>query len=422
MILYGLVDCNSFYCSCERVFNLEARNRPVVVLSNNDGCLISFSKEAKAIGLGLMCEPYYQVKAFLEKNNVAVFSSNYTLYDDFSKRVMKTLAEFSPDVEVYSVDEAFLKLEGFENYDLKEYGRKIKDTVFKHTGIPVGVGISKTKVLSKMANKMAKKSDGVCVLTSDLEIDRALKNFPVGDLWGIGSASTRKLHGLGIKTAYDFKMYQNEAMIQKLLTKVGREIQEELRGVSCLPLEEVEDKKNIANTRSFGSTVYLKSELKEAVATFASHAAEKLRRQESVCYSLSVFMHTNNFKEGPQYFAQGSLTFSSGTSDTIKMIKAAEQIVDETYIGGYEYKKAGVILNHIIPKSQNQLDLFQGNSGDSEQLTTLIDQINKRFGPHTIKSLACGIETHWKLKANFKSKKYTTDWDDLLIVRVGDER
>ncbi|MFZ4715422.1 MAG: Y-family DNA polymerase [Bacteriovoracaceae bacterium] len=418
MIYYCLVDCNSFYCSCERVFNVDARHRPVVVLSNNDGCLVAFSREAKELGFGMMCEPYFQVKEQLKKHNVAVFSSNYTLYDDFSKRVMKTLANFSPELEVYSVDEAFLKLDGYDRYDLQAYAKEIKDTVYQFTGIPVGVGISQTKVLSKMANKVAKKTNGVCVLLTEQEIDRVLKVFPVKDIWGIGSASTKKLNQLGVQTAYDFKMYRNDATIQKLLTKVGREIQDELRGISCLPIESVEDKKNIANTRSFGSNVYLKSELREAVATFATHAAEKLRRQDSVCYSLTVFIQTNYFKEVPQYHTQGHFNFQSGTSDTFKMIKAAHEVLDQIYRGGFEYKKAGVILNHIVPKDENQLEFFPERSDDNESLTALMDLINKRFGANTLKSGACGINTNWKLQANFKSQRYTTSWNELLIAKV----
>jgi len=230
----ALVDCNSFYCSCERVFHPEIRNKPVIVLSNNDGCAIAFSKEAKAIGLGQMCEPLFKIKDLIQKHHVAVFSSNYTLYDDMSKRVMSLLKNYTPELEIYSVDEAFLSLKGFENFNLVEYGKKIRKEILRFTGIPVGVGISSTKVLSKVANKIAKKNSGVHVMLDEKNIDDILRTFPVQDIWGIGSASSRKLHLLGIKTAYEFKMYSNEKMIQKLLTKTGREIQDELRGINCL--------------------------------------------------------------------------------------------------------------------------------------------------------------------------------------------
>lgn len=412
----GLVDCNSFYCSCERVFNPKTRGRPMIVLSNNDGCAIAFSKEAKAIGFGQMCEPFFETKDRIKKYNVAVFSSNYTLYDDMSKRVMTLLKNYTPELEVYSVDEAFLSLDGYDHYDLFEYGSKIRKDLLKITGIPVGVGISKTKVLSKVANKTAKKNKGVWVMMNDHDIDSVLKNFPAKDIWGIGPSGTRKLNLLGIHTAYDFKMYKNENMIQKLLTKTGRQVQEELRGVSCLPMEEVEDKVNIANTRSFGKDVYDKRELKEAIATFATKTAEKLRYQESVCFSLSVFIHTNAFKEIPQYYGIGGHVFTTGTCDTIKIIKAAFKVLDQIYKPGFGYKKGGVILNHIVPRSENQLDLFNPDPSDNEKLNSIIDLINSRFGPRTIKSAACGINNDWKLRADYISKRYTTNWDELLAI------
>ncbi len=416
MKLYGLVDCNSFYCSCERVFHPEARNRPTIVLSNNDGCAIAFTKEAKAVGFGQMCEPFFKIKDRIREYNVAVFSSNYTLYDDMSKRVMKILAGYTPELEVYSVDEAFLSLEGFDNYDLFEYGRKIRKDLLCQTGIPVGVGISTTKVLSKIANKMAKKNSGVWLMTQEKQIDEVLRKFPVRDIWGIGSASARKLQMLGITTAYDFKVYKNENLIQKLLTKTGREVQEELRGVSCLPMEDVQDKKNIANTRSFGSDVYDKSDLREAVATFCTKVAEKIRFQESVCSSLTVFIHTNSFKEVEQYYGVGTHQFMSGTSDTVKMIKAAHGVLEHIYRPGFAYKKGGVILNQIVPKNESQLDLFNPDTADNERLSGVVDLINQRFGPLTVKSAACGINQSWKLRSDYKSRRFTTNWNEILEI------
>jgi DNA polymerase V len=413
---FALVDCNSFYCSCERAFNPETRGRPVVVLSNNDGCAIAFSKEAKAIGFGEMCEPFYKMKDRIQKYNVVVFSSNYTLYDDMSKRVMKILGNYTSNLEVYSVDEAFLDLEGYGHYDLLEYGRKMRKDILYKTGIPVGVGISTTKVLSKAANKIAKKTEGVLVLRTDREIDSVLKNFPVKDIWGIGSASASKLNGLGIKTAYEFKMYKNDFLIQKLLTKTGREIQEELRGVPCLPMESIQDKKNIANTRSFGQDIYDRAQLKEAVANFATKAAEKLRHQGSVCSHLSVFIHTNFFKETEQYYGAGHHQFLTGTSDTVKIIRAAHKVVDDIYRPGFGYKKGGVILNQIVPKNERQMDLFNLEPSDNEKLSVVMDSINARFGPQSIKSAACGFSKEWKLLSNHKSQKFTTDWRELLSV------
>lgn len=414
----ALVDCNSFYCSCERVFNPKTRGRPVIVLSNNDGCAIAFSKEAKAIGFGQMCEPYFEVQERIQKHNVAVFSSNYTLYDDMSKRVMSLLKDFTPDLEVYSIDEAFLSLKGFERYDLLDYGKSIRRKVLQSTGIPVGVGIANTKVLSKIANKISKESSGVSVLLEDSRTDSILKNFPVEKIWGIGAAGTKKLNSIGIRSAYDFKMYNNEARIQKLLTKTGRQVQDELRGISCLDMQEVEDKKCIANTRSFGRDTYDKSELKEAIATFCTKAFEKLRQQESVCFNLSVFIHTNSFKELPQYYGSGTHTFLSGTSDTIKAIKAAHEVLDRIYRRGFAYKKGGVILTQIVPESQNQLSLIEANLDDNKALNSVMDRINAKFGPKTIRSAACGINQQWKLRADFISRRFTTQWDEILSVKA----
>lgn len=412
----GLVDCNSFYCSCERVFRPETRGKPIVVLSNNDGCAIAFSREAKAIGFGEMCEPYFKIKERIAKHKVFVFSSNYTLYDDLSKRVMRILADYTPNLEVYSVDEAFLDLDGHDHFDLFNYGMKMRNDLLHKTGIPVGVGISKTKVLAKAANKIAKKNEGVWVMNTDAQIDSALKNLPTKDIWGVGSASARKLALLGINNAYEFKMYKNEKLIQKLLTKTGREIQEELRGVSCLGMEEVEDKKVLANTRSFGKDVYNKNELKEAIATFATKVAEKLRNQDGVAFSLTVFIHTNAFKNDEQFYGIGTHNFITGTSDTVKIIKASHQVLEEIFRPGLGYKKGGVILGQIIPKSENQLDLFNTDSTDNEDLNKVLDAINARFGPRTIKSAACGINQEWKLRANYISKRFTTNWKELLEI------
>lgn len=420
MRYFGLVDCNSFYCSCERVFRPEIRGRPVIVLSNNDGCAIAFTKEAKALGFGEMCAPLYQIQDRLKKHNVAIFSSNYSLYDNISRRVMSILTNFTPHLEIYSVDEAFLELDGFDKFDLFEYGKKIRSDILQFTGIPVGVGISKTKVLSKMANKLSKKQGGVLVLKDDEEIDQVLKKFPVEDLWGIGRASSNKLHMLGIRTAYEFKTYQNERMIQNLLTKTGRQIQDELRGISCLSMEQAEDKKNTGNSRSFGAPVYTKRELQEALAEFCTNSAAKLRAQNSVCYSLTAFIHTNQFKDGsPQYYGIDSHNFVSGTSDTLRIIKGSHQILDKIYKSGYEYKKAGVLLNHIVPRDQNQMDLFDKYPDDNEKLGQVVDLINKRYGAKTIQSAACGSNQAWRTVANFRSAKYTTSWKEILRIKLG---
>jgi DNA polymerase V len=418
MKFVALVDCNSFYCSCEKIFRPDLRNRPVVVLSNNDGAAIAFTKEAKALGFGQMCEAFFKVRDRVKKHNVAVFSSNYTLYDDISKRVMNVLREFSQKVEVYSIDEAFIEIEGEENFDFEEFGREIRSEIFRKIGMPVGVGISRTKVLAKVANKLSKKHSGVCALISEEDINAALKDFPIRDLWGIGSRSASKLNMYEIKTAYEFKIFREEAIVQKLLTKVGREIQDELRGIHCLSLEAPEDKKNTGNSRSFGYDLYTKEELREALAQFSTNASLKLRNQGSVCFGMSAFIHTNPFKPGPQYFGEASIRFSSGTSDVMKIINGAHTILDEIYKSGYGYKKGGILLNHIVPKNECQIDLFNDDPDDNEGLNNVLDVINKKYGPHTIKSGACGISQEWKTIRDYISKSYTTNWNELLEVEL----
>lgn len=418
MRFVALVDCNSFYCSSEKIFRPDLRNKPVVVLSNNDGAAIAFTKEAKALGFGQMCEAFFKVRDRVKKHNVAIFSSNYTLYDDISKRVMNVLREFSPKVEVYSVDEAFVEFDVDDHFDLEALGRKMRSDIFRKVGMPVGVGISHTKVLAKVANKLSKKNSGVCVLRDEAAINQALKDFPVRDIWGIGARSASKLNMCDIRTALDLKNFKNDAMIQKMLTKVGREIQDELRGMNCLSIEAPEDKKNTGNSRSFGFDLYSKKELREALAQFASNSALKLRKQNSVCFSMTAFIYTNPFRPVPQYFGEAGIRFSSGTNDTMKIIEGAHAILDEIYKPGYGYKKGGVLLNHIVPKNECQIDLFNSDPSDNENLNKVIDVINKKYGPHTIKSAACGIEQEWKTIRAYISRQYTTSWDDLLEVEL----
>ena len=413
----ALVDCNSFYCSCEKIFRPDLRNKPVIVLSNNDGAAIAFTKEAKALGFGQMCEAFFKVRDRVRKHNVAVFSSNYTLYDDISKRVMDVLREFSPKVEVYSIDEAFVEIEANE-HELEAIGRKMRSEIFRKVGMPVGVGISFTKVLAKVANKLSKKNNGVCILAGEESINNALKDFPVRDIWGIGVRSASKLNMFDIRTAYELKVFREEGIIQKMLTKTGREIQDELRGINCLNIEAPEDKKNTGNSRSFGHDLFTKEELREALAQFVTNASLKLRNQNSVCYSMTAFIHTNPFKPGPQYFGEGGVKFSSGTNDVIKLIEGAHAILDEIYRSGYGYKKGGVLLNHIVPKNECQLDLFNEDHSDNEELNKVLDVINKKYGPHTIKSAACGIKQEWKTIHAYISRQYTTDWNDLLEIEL----
>ncbi len=415
MSAIALVDCNSFYCSCERVFAPWTRGRPVLVLSNNDGCAIAFSAEAKAVGFGQMCEPYFMIKERIKKHKVAVFSSNYALYDDMSRRVMGILEGYTSQLEVYSIDEAFLSLEGMALSEMPGHARAIREDILRRTGLPVGVGVAPTKVLSKVANKLAKKNGGVWVMMGEGEIDEALAKLPVRDLWGVSTASELKLHSLRVKTALEFKRYDNQERIRKLMGVNGLRLQDELRGINCLPMEEAEDKQNIATTRSFGHDVTRKEHLREAVATFCSKAAEKLRAQDGMCASLSVFVQGNRHKDQQPHYGVASRQFPF-TADTLKLIGAAHQALDEAFQNGCGYKKAGVILGQIVPGAQAQMDLFHPDPADNRGLGKVMDSINRRFGAGAIKSAGCGLDPSWKLVANHRSKRFTTRWGEILSV------
>ncbi len=418
--VFALVDCNSFYCSCERVFDPSLEKRPVIVLSNNDGCAVARTDEAKALGIG-MGDPYFKIKELCKKNKVAVFSSNYTLYGDMSRRVMTILSEFTPEMEVYSIDEAFLSLSGFSAKDLTRYGQEIKNIVRQMTGVPVSVGIAKTKVLAKVANKLAKKNkteySGVFNLCEEKDIENSLKNFPVRDLWGVGRQSVKKLALQNIFTAGQLRD-ANEKVIQKILTIQGRRIIKELRGESCLNLQLIDaDKKQIVSSRSFGRSVYKIEELRESIANHITTAAEKLRQQESLTRSIIVFVQTNPFKNVPQYYNSGFVNLMSGTAVTSKMIRHAFNVLDQIYKEGFEYKKCGVMLVDLFPKVNSQMDMF----GLSDSITDMhrmevVDRINAFHGKGAIKPGACGTNQFWQMLSQMKSPCYTTRWSELLGV------
>lgn len=417
--MLALIDCNSFYCSCERVFNPKLEGHAVIVLSNNDGCAVARTDEAKALGIK-MGDPFFKIKTLCQQNKVHVFSSNYTLYGDMSRRIMQLLSEFSPDIEVYSIDEAFLSFKGM-NQNLIEYSLMIKNIIKQYTGIPVSIGIGPTKVLAKVANQYAKKNkkatNGIFQIGVDQKSDQLLKSFLVEDVWGIGRQSAKKLALLNIHTAYDLK-YANLTLIQKTLTIVGKRITEELRGIPCLALEtELSPKHQIISSRSFGRPVLDKSELKEALANHVTIASEKLRKQKSVTQSLLVFIQTNPFNPSAQYYNSITTSLLSGTAATHQLIRHATQALDQIYQPGYEYKKVGVVLMNISPKTHSQLDLFsQSDPIKDESLMRVIDQINLRQGKGTLKFAACGMDQGWKMRSDRKSPNYTTNWDELLKV------
>ncbi len=417
--IYALVDCNSFFCSCERLFRPELRHRPVGVLSNNDGCFVSRTNELKKLGVK-MGDPYFKVKDICEKNKVAVFSSNFSLYTNISDRVMTTLSEFTPVMEVYSVDEAFLDLSGFQN--LNEYAQEIKKTVERKTGIPVSIGIAPTKTLAKIANHIAKKSDkakGVVVLMDTHLQDEALRRVEVGDVWGVGRATSAKLQQLGIKTAKDFKDYKNKKQIQKLLTKVGLQMKEELEGHARFELEVLPTKKKeIISSRSFGQSVKDLTELRQAVSRYVTTACEKLRKQGSVCASVDVYACTSPFSNKPYYSALESSSMLTPTSDTRKVIRYALGALEELYRAGYDYKKAGIRLHNIYDRDEAQMSLFEkADDLKSEALMNCMDQINQRDGAGTIiiAEANFGLKK-WSMNRNFHSPRYVTGWSELPKV------
>lgn len=418
--MIALVDVNSCYASVESVFRPDIVKRPIVVLSNNDGSIIAANRIAKSLGfMTTMCEPYFKVAKQLEAAKAVVFSSNYVLIHDFSRRFHHTLFNISPRVETYSVDEAFCDLSGIEAiYDFYEFGHYLKNEVWINSCLPCGVGIAPTKVLAKIANKISKKRNGVYVI-NEQTIEVALKDYPVREIWGIGSASARKLNLIGIKTAWQFRCYENKENIQKLLTKVGVQIWQELRGVKCLEMLEVEDKDMIGNSRSYGTDIFTKREIAESLAEFVTNASMTLRKQNSVCFNISVFIHTNAFKETPQYYGSGYKTFLTGTSDQISLIRAAHNVLDEIYRPGFGYKKGGILLSDIRPVNESQIDLFTQQVDDNQKLNEVVDLINRRWGKHTVRSAACGSgKKDWTRRSDFYSQEYTTNWNQLPLLKI----
>lgn len=419
--MYGLADCNNFYASCERVFNPSLNGKPVVVLSNNDGCVIARSNEAKALGIK-MGEPAFKIDALLNKNNVSVFSSNYALYGDMSQRVMNTLAPFSSDMEIYSIDEAFLDFSGMEYFNIDEYARNIRNTVKKNTGIPVSLGVAPTKTLAKVANHIGKKNpehNGVYVIDSEEKRLESLKTFPVGDIWGIGRQYAKFLARYNIVTAYDF-LIQPESWVRQNLSVVGVRIQKELSGIPCYELEyRIPAKKTICNARSFGKMQQNMDTLEEAVSNFASRCAYKLRKQHSLASILMVFIHTNFFrKDLKQYACNRVVHFPVPTSSTIELVHYATLALKSIYRPGYLYKKAGVIISGISADTSRQLALFDHTDRVKQStLMAAVDEINTRYGRDKVRLAIQGNKKKWKLRQERLSPNYTTDWNDIITVK-----
>jgi DNA polymerase V len=425
----AIVDCNSFYCSCERLFKPHLDNRPVVVLSNNDGCIISRSDEAKILGVE-MAGPYFKAKPLIEKYGVATFSSNYNLYGDLSWRVMETLRVLvgKENVEVYSVDEAFLNLDEFAETDLQKAGLKIRATVEEWTGIKVSVGVAPTKVLSKVANHLAKKNkiatQCVVVLDTKEKIANALQNTPIGEVWGVGRQYAEKLTDMNaIFTAFDLTKKTTEWAHKNLGGVVGIRLLKELKGESVNEMEkELTVKKMIATTRMFGSAVNNINDIKEAVATYTSRAAEKLRRQKSAANIISVFVvpkeqsHNTYFRHGPT--VSSYVTLPVATSSTNELIKPAVKLVDKLYEQGRLYKKAGVMLSGLVPDETIQGNLFIPEKQNGKRLLMdMLDNVNFAMRDDIVKFAATGTTRDWKMRMELRSPRYTTRWEELFEVK-----
>jgi DNA polymerase V len=419
--MFGLIDCNNFYVSCERLFRPDLTNRPVVVLSNNDGCIIARSNEAKALGIG-MGTPYFKQEPLIRKYDVAVFSSNYPLYGDISQRVMDVILRLEPDVEVYSIDEAFIRLAAENPRDLENHARSIKHTMQKHTGIPVSIGLGPTKTLAKIANRFAKKNPaaaGTFVITDRQLLENLLAAVDVDDIWGIGRRHAARLHKQGIHTALELKNCP-DSWLRKQLTVTGLRTAMELRGVSCISLEKAAPaKKSICTSRSFGHPVDSLADLREAVASYAAQAACKLRSAGLCTTVIDVFIRTNSFKtEEPQYCNRRTFVLPTPSSHTATLIKAALACLKAIYRPGYRYQKAGVLLNGLVNENYDQLRLFQASTPHAAALMKAMDEINRRWGRDTIQSAAAGLAEKWRFRQMKKSPAYTTRWSELPIAKA----
>ena len=416
--VFALIDCNAFYVSCERVFNPKLNNRPVVALSNNDGCIISSSKEAKALGIK-MGVPLFKVKDIVEKEKVVVFSSNYTLYADMSRRVMNIISSSSPYTEIYSIDEAFLELSSLP-IDYESYAHQLRQTILQHTGIPVSIGIASTKTLAKVANHKAKKDDslnGVCSLVNYNNIDQILELTEVGDVWGVGRRLSKKLINHGIHNA---KLLKNcsDSWIRKMMSVNGLKTITELRGISCIPLEEYSmTRKSCCTTRSFGKLLTNLEDIEQAVTTFARRAAERIRSESLAASCVSVFVRTNPFDKKSAYYSNGaSRTLSHPTHDSITIIETALLLTKRIFKNNYQYKKAGVLLSGLCDESEIQETLFEKNYNQNSDLMSAIDAINYRYGRDTLQMASECKVGNWKQKRENCTRNYTTQIDRLLLV------
>ncbi|WP_353777185.1 DUF4113 domain-containing protein [Winogradskyella sp. 3972H.M.0a.05] len=418
--MFGLIDCNNFYASCERVFNPSLRNVPVAILSNNDGCVISRSDEAKAIGLP-MGAPIFKWEGFCKLNNIKVLSSNYPLYGDMSNRVMTILEQFTPDVEVYSIDEAFVQFKGFDDYDFNDYGNQIRKRILKWTGIPTSVGIAPTKALSKVANKIARKfpdyTKGVYVINSEESRIKALKWIPLESVWGIGRGLQKRLKAKGCKTAYDFTLLPDE-WVRKTFSITEWKLKKDLEGIQKLDLDQREVKRAIATTRSFDYTYNDINYIKERVSTFASSCAEKLRKQKSSCHMIIVMLSSDSHKRQlEQHRASTRVILPYPTDSSLVISKLAVDAVTSIHKKGIQYKRAGVIVTGLVPTDNHQLDMFHFENPKHKPLMSAIDNINKKYKDYKIKIGSQDLERTWKMRQERLSPRYTTNINEIIKVK-----
>lgn len=416
--MYALIDCNNFFVSCERVFNPSLNNRPVIVLSNNDGCVIARSNEAKALGIG-MGVPYFKVKHIVKTHDIAVYSTNFTLYGDMSDRVMSVLYGLVPDMEKYSVDEAFLNLSGIN--DPENYCRHIVRSTTKSTGIPVSLGVAPTKTLAKTANHFAKKYKGyrqICMIDSEEKRIKALQLTPIGDVWGIGRNHRQTLESYGIRTAYDFTQ-RNRLWVRKTMSVIGERTWAELQGIPCIGRDDTDtDKQQICTSRSFGQPITEYHNLLEAVASLASLCVAKLRKQRSVSKGICVFVQTNRFKNDI-YTPSKTMPLSFYTSNMAEIIGYCRRALDEIYLSGCEYKRAGVVLTDIAPKEFVQGDLFDPvDRFKQERLSGALDKIARKNGRDIIKVAVQGDGYKPNIKQEHLSRRFTTNLNDIIEIKI----
>ena len=415
----ALVDCNSFYVSCERLFNPKIRRKPVVVLSNNDGCIISRSNEAKALGIK-MGEPYFKAKEIIVKNKVEVFSSNYSLYGDLSRRVMRTLKRFNSEIEVYSIDEAFIDLSNFPDNEVERVGKEIRETVLQWTGIPTSIGIAKTKTLSKVANHIAKKKQsGVTCLIGIENLDPILEKVEINDVWGVGRQLTKFYQKNGIYNAKQLKNKSN-TWIKKSSNVLGSRTAMELRGVPCINLETTSTKrKSCVVSRSFGKRIETFQELKEAVANYCLNASEKIRSESLVAKAITVFVRTSPFQRNFGYYSNAkTIDFPIATNNSIETVKTAVSILEKIFKNGYQYQKAGVMLTGLRD-DDGRKNLFSSEKDEKiNNLMRSIDNTNYRYGRSTLSLASAGVQKRWNMRREYSSKIDTADFFSLPRIKA----